>query len=1058
MQNTPKKCFIWNVLAISRTKMRLRVSNFNKLFGRGKLSGRSWPEFYQVGSINSSNHAPKTKMAGAGVDPLEVDESFIDLLSQNHSLIESAQAKALLDDGDLEGEAAAAIRSHQAFEEFGFSLSAANGSAATGISTIKESLGSMLEFDDDFLLDDDGDQLMKHPETNQSLTGGGGLDSLPQSENIINLPPALPSTLGEAESENIDLEIDHDFDSFIKPASSSVKTMPSIADNILHAQAKQIETNRTLSLELDDAFQNQNYPDSTFEASRQKLKQATSRRGPSLDNMIAEAENDEGNTLPSNLLISSLPNPSAIVPSPHFTSTSSHLPTLDEIENNLPRPRWISTTFLIATQLDGTKIQIPRRKRIGQTHFRSSRSAAGLKKQCLELLDEPIHRMLAKVQEEVVHKQPLVPTQEGIAPLNSLWTDRYRPKKFIDLVGDERVFRSAMGWLKSWDQCVFKRSAKSRHLQSKSQSNFSTEAELDPYGRPDAKVLLLCGKPGLGKTTMAEVLATQAGYQVIEINASDDRSSKTVTDRIQSALETRSLDLGAKNGGGLTLKNNRPCCVIIDEIDGAGGGGGGGNEGGFVRALVKLVTEGSTVRKSAMKGKKLDHMPLRRPIICICNDLYAPVLRPLRPIARIIRFNAPSSTTIIKRLQSICRIEHLTADLQNLNYLVKLASGDLRSCLNTLQFVKTQTNVVTDRTIKSAAGVGMKDSGSSVQAVLTSLFKISAKKSSNRSEQTDQRDLYLSNLVRDISTCGQNERIIQGCFEAYLNMKPPTDQWATYCQLHDWLNFYDILETKIWTDQAYQLSGYVPYSIAAWREFIASISNKAPEYPKVDYEIYQKRLANEEVLASFNQSLPAQLKACFKTREVICELMPFLTRIISVDLRPMNSQLHKEDDRRIMTRIVEIMLGLSLNFVQDRGEDGQLTYVLEPQIDFSTIYEGKRATDIPPPRFAARQLIDKEMTAVKIRFQGGPSGGLRSGATAILEAYNRNTHPARKSKEAVVAALDFFGRAIVNAGPITLPNTQERRAIEKVKVAYRFHEGFSNAVKKPITFKEFIFK
>ena len=34
---------------------------------------------------------------------------------------------------------------------------------------------------------------------------------------------------------------------------------------------------------------------------------------------------------------------------------------------------------------------------------------------------------------------------------------------------------------------------------------------------------LLYGPPGLGKTTLAHVVANHAGYNVVEINASDDR-------------------------------------------------------------------------------------------------------------------------------------------------------------------------------------------------------------------------------------------------------------------------------------------------------------------------------------------------------------------------------------------------------------------------------------------------------------------------------------------------------------------------------------------------------
>lgn len=175
-----------------------------------------------------------------------------------------------------------------------------------------------------------------------------------------------------------------------------------------------------------------------------------------------------------------------------------------------------------------------------------------------------------------------------------------------------------MLWLKEWDQCVFKGSAKNsaaaelkreRRKKRAREGKFDTAARdgeeekvlagslldflpltttilqaPDPFGRPQEKVrsclkvfppliltrtqiLLLCGPPGLGKTTLAYVLARQAGYQVLEVNASDDRSGKIVEDRIRNALESRAL---TGTGG---LEGSRPTCVVIDEIDGAGGGG-----------------------------------------------------------------------------------------------------------------------------------------------------------------------------------------------------------------------------------------------------------------------------------------------------------------------------------------------------------------------------------------------------------------------------------------------------------------------------------------------------
>ncbi len=56
------------------------------------------------------------------------------------------------------------------------------------------------------------------------------------------------------------------------------------------------------------------------------------------------------------------------------------------------------------------------------------------------------------------------------------------------------------------------------------QANTEVIEEVDESGRPKQKVALLYGPPGLGKTTLAHVVAKHAGYNVVEMNASDDRS------------------------------------------------------------------------------------------------------------------------------------------------------------------------------------------------------------------------------------------------------------------------------------------------------------------------------------------------------------------------------------------------------------------------------------------------------------------------------------------------------------------------------------------------------
>lgn len=212
--------------------------------------------------------------------------------------------------------------------------------------------------------------------------------------------------------------------------------------------------------------------------------------------------------------------------------------------------------------------------------------------------------------------------------------------------------------------------------QSKRRKVGNFNANRDELGRPVQKIILIAGSPGLGKTTLAHVIAKQAGYNVREMNASDDRSVEAFRQALESGTQMKSV-LGAEK---------KPNCIILDEIDGA--------PVAAIDFLIKFVSDkaGDKASTSVVPAKKkkgasgTDKNILKRPIICICNDLYAPALRQLRQIGFVVSFPPISSARLADRLYCIAKQEGIKSDLGTLLVLAEKTNCDVRSCISMMQF------------------------------------------------------------------------------------------------------------------------------------------------------------------------------------------------------------------------------------------------------------------------------------------------------------------------------------------------------------------------------------
>ncbi|CAL8330878.1 unnamed protein product [Lota lota] len=675
-----------------------------------------------------------------------------------------------------------------------------------------------------------------------------------------------------------------------------------------------------------------------------------------------------------------------------------------------------------------------------------------------------------------------------------LWVDRFSPHHYTELLSDDFTNRCLLKWLKLWDTVVFGRERKvrppqaDRHAQNQNKfkpnqaaenANFKTfktksqiteeilEAELDHYKRPKFKVAMLSGPPGLGKTTLAHVIAKHAGYNVVEINASDDRSAEVFQRRIDTATQMKSV-LGT---------NQRPNCLIIDEIDGAPTAainillatlnrkdGHGGEEGG----------------ESTKKKKKKEGV-LLRPIICICNDLYAPALRPLRQQAFLLAFPQTQPSRLTQRLAEISRVQGMKADTGTLMALCEKTDNDIRSCINTLQFLHGRGQRMVDtRTVQSVA-VGQKDQSKGLFHLWQETFQLPRLKRKRVGPGFEEGPgegggaQRFQHILLLASSSGEYEKVSQGLYDNYLSMRVRDPHMHIVCEGLQWLSFSDQLNQVIMHGQNFSLMRYLPFLSVTFHFLFAHAHVPRLSYPHSQHEATTRLQANRNALSTMLAEIPPSVRSRISELSLTVDILTLLLDILCPKLRPVNPQLFSTREKQQMRELIDTMLAYNLSYRQDRTPEGQYTYILEPRVDEAVKFPG-----LPPRRqltYQAKQTISREMEQEKMR-RAEHLMMLRNPAAAPKEKVKSTSDPksskknhqqrleniVRQTTVEIRPEVDFFGRAVAPKPQRLLTSETGEKSVEQSMgtavgnsdVWFRFNEGVSNAVRRNVYIRELL--